>query len=59
MKGNWLLAALLALAVGLVVFGVWQWSQPAGYVTAGVLLAVWSVLFLLDVPADAEGEDGP
>lgn len=48
------LAVLLLLCFGLVVNGVRMWSVPAAYVTAGVLLAVWSVLFLLDVPENSE-----
>lgn len=51
------LAVLLAFAAGLVVVGVTQWSAPAGWVIAGLLLAGWSVLFLLDVP-DPPGEGG-
>lgn len=51
------LAVLLLTAFGLVVYGVHLWSVPAAFVTAGVLLAVWSVLFLLEVPANSE--DGP
>lgn len=51
------LAVLLLVAFGLVVNGVRGWSVEAAYVTAGVLLAVWAVLFLLDVPQDSE--DGP
>lgn len=49
------LAALLLVCIGLVVNGMRLWSVPAAYVTAGVLLAVWAVLFLLDVPDSSEG----
>lgn len=45
-----LLAVLLALAGALIVAGVAMWSVPAALVTAGVALAAWSVLFLLEVP---------
>lgn len=45
-----LLGLLLAASAGLVVYGVFQWSPPAGWVTAGVLLAALSLLFMLDVP---------
>lgn len=51
------LAVLLLVAFGLVVYGVSLWSTPASFVTSGVLLTVWSVLFLLDVPENSE--DGP
>lgn len=51
------LAVLLLVSFSLVVYGVHGWSVEAGYVAAGVLLAVWSVLFLLDVPENSE--DGP
>lgn len=51
------LAVLLLVAFGLVVYGVYLWSVPASFVAAGVLLAAWSVLFLLDVPENSE--DGP
>lgn len=50
------LALLLLVAFGLVVYGVQLWSVPAGFVAAGALLAVWSVLFLLDVDEDSEDE---
>lgn len=49
------LAVLLLVAFGLAVNGVRMWSVPAAYVTAGVLLSAWSVLFLLDVAEDSEG----
>lgn len=49
------LAVLLLVGFSLVVNGVRLWSVPAAYVTAGVLVVVWSVLFLLDVPDDSEG----
>ena len=49
------LAVLLAIAVGLIVAGVALISTAAAFITAGVLLAVWSCLFLLDVgPGDGE-----
>lgn len=48
------LAVLLLVAFGIVVNGVRLWSAPAAWVAAGVLLAVWSVLFLLEVPHDSE-----
>lgn len=51
------LAVLLLVSFGLVVYGVLLWSAPGAFVTAGVLLAVWSALFLLDVPENSE--DGP
>lgn len=51
------LAVLLLIGFSLIVNGVRMWSVPAAYVAAGVLLAVWSVLFLLDVPENSE--DGP
>ncbi len=44
-----LLAVMLALAGALIVAGVAMWSVPAALVTAGVALAAWSLLFLLDV----------
>lgn len=49
------LAVLLLICFGLIVNGVRGWSVEAAYVTAGVLLAAWSVLFLLEVPDDGEG----
>lgn len=51
------LAVLLLVGFGLIVNGVRLWSVPGAYVTAGVLLVAWSVLFLLDVPENSE--DGP
>lgn len=48
------LAVLLLVGFGLIVNGVRMWSVPAAYVAAGVLLAVWSALFLLDVPENSE-----
>src|SRR5687767_7718292 len=49
------LAVLLLMCIGLIVNGVRGWSVSAAYVTAGALLAVWAVLFLLDVPENSEG----
>lgn len=49
------LAVLLLVAFSLVVYGVHLWSVPAAFVAAGVLLTVWSVLFLLEVPENSEG----
>lgn len=46
------LAVLLLVGFGLIVNGVRMWSVPAAYVAAGALLAVWSVLFLLEVGED-------
>lgn len=43
------LAALLALAIALIVVGVALLSAPAAWITAGVLLAGWSVLMLTEV----------
>jgi hypothetical protein len=43
------LAALLLVCVGLVVAGVAQWSRPAAYVVAGLLLAAWSFAVVLEV----------
>jgi hypothetical protein len=39
---EWIFAALLAVAGGLIVVGAAMWSRPAGFVAAGVVLAVWS-----------------
>ncbi len=54
-----LLAAMLALAGALIVAGVALWSVPAALVTAGVAVAVWSALFLLDVGDRDVDVDGP
>lgn len=50
------LAVLLLVGFGLIVNGVRLWSVPAAYVVGGVLLALWAVLFLLEVD---DSEDGP
>lgn len=47
-------AVLLAVAAALVVAGVAMWSAAWAFVAAGVLLAVWSLLFTLDFPAAGE-----
>lgn len=47
-------AVLLAVAAALVVAGVAMWSTAFALVVAGVLLAVWSLLFTLDLPAAGE-----
>lgn len=44
-----ILAALLAIAAGLVVAGAVAWSVPAGLVVAGIVLALWSWLILGEV----------
>lgn len=50
------LAVLILVGFSLVVNGVRLWSVPAAWVVAGVLLAAWAALFLLDVPEpDGEG----
>lgn len=51
-------AVLLALAGLLVVAGVAMWSVPWGFVAGGVLLAVWSLLFTLDLPTRPADDDG-
>lgn len=43
-----LLALLLLVAAGLVVWGVRLLSEPLAFITAGVLLAVLTILFLAD-----------
>lgn len=53
-----LLGLLLTTSAGLVVYGVFQWSPPAGWIVAGVLLAVLSLLFVLDVPDDTQSAGG-
>jgi len=53
-----LLGLLLTASAGLVVYGVFQWSTPAGWIVAGVLLAVLSLLFVLDVPDDTQSAGG-
>lgn len=42
-------SALVAVFGSCIVFGVYQWSQPAGWVTAGVCGIVWSYLVLKEV----------
>lgn len=44
---------MMAVAGALIVAGVAMGSIPAALVTAGVLLAAWAVLFVVEVP------DGP
>lgn len=44
-----LLGALLLMAAVLVVTGVACWSGAAAFITAGVLLAVWSLAMFLEV----------
>ena len=46
---TWALACLLAVAGMLVVVGVALLSVSAAWITAGVLLAAWSVLILAEV----------
>lgn len=50
-----LLMALTAAAAVLIAIGAFRWTEAAGYVTSGVLLGVWAVLFLLDAPEDKGG----
>lgn len=53
----WIFAALLLVSSGLVVAGVAAWSEPAGLVVGGVLLAVWGWLVLGDLPTGARPAD--
>lgn len=58
MRHNWQLAVLLALGFGLIVYGLFRWSEVAGFVGAGVLLTVWSLLFVWDVSDDEQLDAG-
>lgn len=58
MRHNWQLAVLLAVAFGLIVYGLFRWSEVAGFVGAGVLLTVWSLLFVWDTPDDVDVLEG-
>lgn len=58
MRHNWQLAVLLALGFGLIVYGLFRWSEVAGFVGAGVLLVVWSLLFVWDVSDDEQLDAG-
>lgn len=58
MRHNWQLAVLLALAFGLIVYGLFRWSEVAGFVGAGVLLTVWSLLFVWELPAGEQLDSG-
>lgn len=49
MKREQVLGVLLAVAAGLVVFGLSLVSDAAGLVAAGVLLAAWTWLFFGEV----------
>ena len=57
-----LLAVLLMTAAVLITVGMFRWIEPAGWITAGLLLAGWALLFLLDVkeppPAQARERGG-
>lgn len=44
-----LLAVLLLLSAVLVVAGVAEWSTGASLITAGLLLALWSIAVLADI----------
>lgn len=44
---DWILAGLLAVAMGLIVAGVYQWSTGAALIVAGVLLVGWAWLVLV------------
>lgn len=46
---EWTLAALLAVAIGLIVAGVADFSDEAAKIAAGVLLAGWAWLVLGEV----------
>lgn len=58
MRHNWLLAVLLAFAFGLIIFGLFRWSDVVGYIGAGVLLGAWSLLFVWNVPEETPGSGG-
>lgn len=58
MRHNWQLAVLLALGFGLIVYGLFRWSEVAGFVGAGVLLVAWSLLFVWDVSDDEQLDAG-
>lgn len=45
----WILAALLALAGGLVVVGAALLSPAAAWIVGGLLLAGWSILTFAEV----------
>ena len=49
---EWVLAFLLALAAGLIVFGVAAFSTGAAFITSGVLLAALAWLLLAEVDAE-------
>lgn len=51
---EWMLAGLLAVAAGLVVRGLFEWSDGAGWVGSGVLLAAWCWFVLADDAKDVE-----
>lgn len=58
MRHNWLLAVLLALAFGLIIFGLFRASEIAGYIGAGVLLTGWALLFVWNVPDEKPAGTG-
>lgn len=45
---EWILAALLIFAAGLMTYGCWLISHPSGFIVGGFLLAALAVLFLLE-----------
>lgn len=43
---EWIFFVMLAVASGLVIHGVYLFSEPAGWITAGLLVATLSWLSL-------------
>lgn len=52
MSREWILGVLLAVAAGLVIYGVALLSAAAGFVVGGVLVALWSWLLFGEVDSE-------